>query len=280
MPSPSIASNQEFLLTKQYHNANNLEARIALHQRFSTNKENFQRWIFEQLNLPKQARILEIGCGPASLWRDNTERIDATWHITLGDLSQGMLEQAQHNLADVAHRFTFQQLDAQDLPFDAASFDAIIANHMLYHVPNLGKALAEMQRVLKPAGYFYAATNGNEHMRELEDFISTTLANYLPAEKIEPASRVSFNLENGADILAQAFDTISLQRLPNNALNVSEAQPLFAYICSMGRFMHSLEQLAETQKEALLSEMMAALEARVALEPFRISKATGIFTAS
>lgn len=279
MKDTSIATNQHFLLTKQYQNANNLEVRIALHEQFSSNKENFQQWIFAQLSLPKQARILEIGCGPASLWRENIESIDATWDITLGDLSEGMLEQAQHNLTDAAANITFRQLDAQDLPFADASFDAIIANHMLYHVPDISKALAEIRRILKPTGHFYAATNGNAHMSELEDFISTTLANYLPAEKIEPATRFSFTLENGEGILSQAFETVSLQCLADNALNVSEAQPLFAYICSMSRFMHGLEQLSEAEQEALLSEMMATLEAKVAREPFHISKATGIFTA-
>lgn len=276
----SIATDQNFLLSKQYHNANNLEARIALHERFSTNKTSLQRWIFEQLAMPDDARILEVGCGPASLWRDNTERIPAQWHITLGDLSEGMLAEAQDHLTAASHNFQFQKMDAQHLPFADASFDGVIANHMLYHVPNLAQAVAEIRRVLKPTGTFYAVTNGVEHMQELEHLISTSLARYLPAEKIEAVTRFSFTLENGARILAEQFDAITLDTFPDNALEVTEAAPLFAYICSMSRFMHSVTHLPEAQAEALLAELLAELEAKVALEPFHIHKATGIFRAS
>ena len=53
------------------------------------------------------------------------------------------------------------------LPFEADTFDAVVANHMLYHVPDRAQALAEMQRVLKPGGQVYLATNGLAHLREL-----------------------------------------------------------------------------------------------------------------
>jgi ubiquinone/menaquinone biosynthesis C-methylase UbiE len=45
----------------------------------------------------------------------------------------------------------------------------VIANHILYHVPDQAWALAEMQRVLKPDGVVYLATNGRSHLRELHE---------------------------------------------------------------------------------------------------------------
>jgi hypothetical protein len=75
----SKLSDQEFLLTDQYKNASNLDARIQLHRLFSINKYGWMRWVFDQFDLPPACRILDLGCGPADLWVQNLERIPAGW---------------------------------------------------------------------------------------------------------------------------------------------------------------------------------------------------------
>ncbi|HET7639881.1 MAG TPA: class I SAM-dependent methyltransferase, partial [Ktedonobacteraceae bacterium] len=87
--------DQHYLLTDQYNNAQKLEARIQLHQRFSTNTYDWHRWVFDHLTIPPDSRILELGCGPADLWRKNADRIPENWHITLSDFSPGMLQEAR-----------------------------------------------------------------------------------------------------------------------------------------------------------------------------------------
>ena len=54
----------------------------------------------------------------------------------------------------------YRVIDIQDIPFADHEFDAVIANMMLYHVPDLQKGLREVKRVLKPDGTFYCATYG------------------------------------------------------------------------------------------------------------------------
>lgn len=49
-------------------------------------------------------------------------------------------------------RHGIERVDLQDLPFDAASFDIVIANHVLEHVTLLDSATAEIARVLRPGG--------------------------------------------------------------------------------------------------------------------------------
>ena len=69
----SIISNQTYL-REQYKNAANLNDRIQLHVRFSTNPYDFHMWVFDQLKLGPDSRVLELGCGPGSLWRPNLAR--------------------------------------------------------------------------------------------------------------------------------------------------------------------------------------------------------------
>ncbi len=216
-----------WLRLDQYRTAGNLQARIDFHVRFRTNPVDWQRWVFDRLSLPPDARVLEIGCGAGSLWSENRERIPSGWSLTLADLSAGMLDQARRSL-DLGR---FAALDAMALPFSDAHFDAVIANHMLYHVPDRPRALAEIRRVLKPGGRIYAATGGLNQFRELIELVRR----FDPALVLwEGRGPGSFLLETGHEQLAPWFDAVELHRY-EDALAVTDAGPLADYVDSKVR---------------------------------------------
>ncbi len=101
----------------QYRDASNLEARIALHRRFGAGETPLPRWIFEQLDLPPDARILELGCGPGQLWSENEERIPDGWTVTLTDASPGMVRAARERLGP-DRRMAFRVAAARDIPLE------------------------------------------------------------------------------------------------------------------------------------------------------------------
>lgn len=237
-------------LAAQYKTSANLDARIALHERFSTNPQPWMCWVFDQFDLPAGARILELGCGPAKLWQDNLDRGPADWQITLTDFSQGMLQQARTNLGDAASRFRFANANAIALPFDNATFDAVIANHMLYHVPDLNVALAEIKRVLKANGTLFASTNGKQHMLEMDALIREFDAGWKPNWDIIQ----SFMLESG-DEMRRFFGQVEVRRRANS-LHVTEAEPIVAYIFSS---MRSKDM--RVSRDALLAFVRARLRA-------------------
>ena len=105
------------------------------------------------------------------MWKENANRIPPKWDITLSDLSSGMLDSAWRNLVVTGRNFKFKEIDAQKIPFEDETFDAVIANHMLYHVPDRPKAIAEIKRVLKPNGRLFATTIGKNHHREMANWI-------------------------------------------------------------------------------------------------------------
>jgi ubiquinone/menaquinone biosynthesis C-methylase UbiE len=224
----SKIADQTYLRERQYHNASNLNDRIQIHVRFSTNAYGWLPWVFDQLAPPPIARILELGCGPAHLWRENLARVPKGWDITLTDFSAGMLDEARRTLAGSSRPFAFEVVDAQAIPFADARFDAVIANHMLYHVPDCRRALGEISRVLKPGGRFYASTIGEAHLRELHEL----------AQRFDPTlvwwsgrPGVGFQLENGGELIARFFSHVTLRRY-EDSLIVTEAEPIVAFVAS------------------------------------------------
>lgn len=287
---PAI-NDPDYLREKQYRDASNLNARIALHRRFSTNQGDLHRWLFDHLlaALGPDARVLEVGCGPADLWHTNLDRLPMGWRVTLSDFSPGMVAAAREVLAGHDDQFSIQQADAQELPFADGAFDAAVANYMLYHVPDRPRAIAELARVLVPGGRLFAATNGERHMRELDDLLlphvralqATLAASATPdatatLNAMTTNDPLGFTLENGAAQLGRSFPDVTLD-LWDDALVVTEVAPLMAYIGSLGAGIAIPDDLmAEVQ-----AEVQADVEGRIARDgAIRIQKATGLFTAT
>lgn len=237
--------NQHYLLHEQYRDASNFNERLQMIQNLSIQQIDWYKWIFSQIKKTPTSRVLELGCGPGYLWKNNLAQIPPGWDITLSDFSPGMLKEAHNNLSHCGRHFTFQLIDAQEIPLEDARFDILIANLMLYHVPDRTRALAEIKRVLKPQGIFYAATVTETALASLDKFL---LAAGLPIWE----DVFSFSLENGANQLASWFTHIKRHRL-DNTLVVKEVEPLIALIRSgiprsdqnEARFQHLREILQQ-----------------------------------
>ncbi len=262
----SKIADQHYLVTDQYRDSSNLDTRITLHKRFSTNAYGWDRWCFDRFQIPATARLLELGCGPAYLWLENRSRIPQDWGIVLSDLSAGMIDRARENLQDVDRSFQFEVIDAQSIPFDNADCDAVIAKHMLYHVPDRARAINEIRRVIKPNGRFYCSTNGHAHLRELHDlmwrFDLTTDFGW------GKTSAELFSLEDGSELLPY-FSEIQVQRYPD-ALIITEAEPLVNYIFSMTTAKGLIDQYRAELTRFIKSEMAKT-------GSIRITKDAGMF---
>lgn len=261
----------DYLRESQYKDSTYLTARAQLHKRFSTAVVDWQTWVFDHLHLQEGETILECGCGPGWLWRSSLQRIPAGCHITLTDLSSGMITETQAALAHAPRQFHFQTADIQELPFPDVSFDVVVANHMLYHVPDIPKALAEVRRVLRPHGRFHAVTNGVEHMRELNELVADALQ-YVGVD-VRALSRqaLPFRLENGAALLAPFFSQVQLFR-HEDSLHVTEVQPLVDYALSSqeAQALLTIDRLARIRQ--FIADRMTASGGAL-----HITKAVGMF---
>lgn len=209
----------------QYKDSTKLSARANLHQLFSTNPTEWHEWVFNQFQFPDEPKILEIGSGPGYLWQKNENRLSQA-NIFLSDISIGMLKEARTYLAN-NKGLRFSVLDACSIPFPEGFFDAVIANHMLYHIPDVPSALKEIGRVLHAGGCLYASTNGSKHLIEIRDWKTQFFPDRDSPGWGTPA--LSFSLENGEDLLGHVFKDIQFTNYPDS-LKVDQVEPIIRYI--------------------------------------------------
>ena len=217
-------SNEETNIIEQYKNAKNLNDRISLHEKYSTNKQGWFNWLFNQIDFSRVNRLLELGCGNGKLWQEN--RIDLrNREIFLSDISEGMVEEVRNKLGS---DFNCIVADAEKIPFKDKYFDTIIANHVLFYLNDLNLSLKEISRVLRPNGILYCSTYGKNHMKEITEIVQSfdsriNLSNYSLYD--------IFGLENGESILSKYFSNI--QRMDyRDSLEITESKPLIDYIMS------------------------------------------------
>lgn len=114
--------------------------------------------IGEAVSLGAAPHLLDVGTGTGTLAIRALERWPAMW-VTGVDPSGGMLELARRAAearlaADEAARYRTEEGWADELPFEDATFDLAVSSFVLQLVPDRGRALREIRRVLRPGGAF------------------------------------------------------------------------------------------------------------------------------
>jgi ubiquinone/menaquinone biosynthesis C-methylase UbiE len=225
--SAPMRTERSFLRREQYVNEKNLGARIRLHQDFTRADEAWNDFVLRILEIKDGDRVFEMGTGSAYFWREKICKLPQA-KVLLSDFSLGIL---QFGLDEIGkdERINAAVMDAEAVAVVGASFDLVIANHMLYHVPRPEMAIREAARLLAPGGRFVATTNGEGHMRHLDELLQDFAPDCGELHRFHTA----FTLENGRPLLEQVFEELTV--LPYHSdLWVTDAQALVDYAGSLG----------------------------------------------
>src|SRR5260221_7696648 len=222
-------TDRDILMHQAYATDELLLVRQRTHELYSIPKINFAEWVLDRITWEGNEHVLDVGSGPGTYFDLLRDRIP-NGELVAGDLSLGMTRIAQQH-PEAGHVLN---LDAQTLPFEAGSFDVVLANHMLYHIPDLDTALSEIRRVLRPTGCLIAATNSQFNLPEFEQLIRRTYG-LLGAvgpdiQPMRPTAH-NFHLEDGAMKLSRHFYAVARFDLPG-AFIFPAVQPAVDYINS------------------------------------------------
>ena len=97
-------------------------------------------------------RVLDIAAGSGDLALEFAKRAGAAGEVWLTDVNRAMLERGRDRLLDRGLPLPVVQCDAQALPFPSDYFDCVSVAFGLRNMTDKPAALAEMRRVLRPAG--------------------------------------------------------------------------------------------------------------------------------
>ena len=234
-----------------------LVARMALHA-YGTNRQSWWSWL--RMRLPRHGSVLEVGAGTGELWR-RIDRGASVRDLVLADFSPVMCAR----LREVPGARVVR-CDAAGLPFPAGAFDTLIANHMLYHLDDPDVALREFARVLRPGGRLAIATNGRDHMSELEALAPAVGRPDLGRE----APLSDFTAETGRAYVARHFADVTVERYHCD-LAVPTPEPIIAYLASLAD-----PPLSETETRAAYEVVRERIDAGGA---FPIGKHTVLISA-
>jgi len=154
-------------------------------------------------------------------------------------------------------------------PWVFERFDGVIANHMLYHVPDRAQASGELRRVLRAGGHLYAATNGPTDGIGLRAWVRQAL--HQEDQRPQETTIDLFSLETRRTQLKGVFASVVTHRY-EDAFEITEVEPLIAYVRSTGGTLANPDKLDELRDAATME-----IERHGCL---RLAKNAGTFEAS
>ncbi len=173
-------------------------------------------------------RVLEVGCGTGWFGARVKRELDA--EVVAVDQSPRMVELAR------AEGLEAEIADVQELPFRSGEFDCAAANWMLYHLADLDRGLAELARILRPAGRLVAVTNGEDHLVELWRLVG--------AEAARLARSVTFSAANGEQALRRHFTHVET-RAASGTVTISDRNAIIRYLRSTPTWAGFAERLPD-----------------------------------
>ena len=149
-------------------------------------------------------RVLEIAAGTGVVTRRMAALLPESTTIVATDLNQAMLDEAAS--VGTTRPVRWQQADAMQLPFDDASFDAVVCQFGAMFFPDKGKAYAEARRVLAPGGVFLFDVWDRIEDNELADIVTSTLRAIFPDDPPRFMARIPHGYHDLAAIARDLRD--------------------------------------------------------------------------
>jgi len=205
-----MSLNDPELVAAQYADERALAARRRVWNEFADGR-NGDDVTFDAVVEARPRRLLEVGCGWGAMAERVAEGTDAD--VTALDASSRMVELARSR----GVRAFVASADA--LPFADAAFDTVLANAMLYHIPDVERGIDEIARVLTDDGHLIATTFGADNLREVWELVG------------DPAVELSFSRENGEALLRYRFAQVELRRV-TRTVTFPDADEVRTYVAS------------------------------------------------
>jgi SAM-dependent methyltransferase len=263
-------------LAYQYGDSEKLRIRLEAHERYSEHhQDNWYPKYVAQLGPAPGDVVLDVGCGFGA-FHPELHRVGA--RVVALDYSPGMTHEARERAAREGLAVQVMQADAQQLPLADNGVDHALASHMLYHVPDIRRALDEMRRVVKVGGRVLITTNAADHSARLRD-LHEQAAHGLGLTSSFVLGHSRFSLDE-LPLVRAVFPNVQLHRQPN-AFRFPTVESALRYYGSSWVDAVEERDAEGTHRPALLERMAELIGEVIAREGvFSVPKDAGSFLAT
>lgn len=164
--------------------------------------EEYADDLASRVKVPGQGAVLETACGTGVVTRQLRLKLPKAVRLVATDLSPPMLEVAQKQLQGLPG-IEYQQADATALPFEDASFDAVVCQFGAMFFPDKGKGYREAARVLKPGGSFLFNVWDSLPENPIPECVSMAVAGLAPDNPPDFLGKTPYGYNDQAGIQAQ-----------------------------------------------------------------------------
>jgi len=231
--------NDPDAVRKEYADEKRYAARMAK-QKTATGPDPYDV-VFAAVAEREPREVLEVGCGRGELAERMSRELAA--RVVALDQSARMVELTAARGVDAVVG------DVVNLPFDDGSFDCAVAAWMLYHAADLDQALAELRRVLRPAGRLVAATSSERNLAEVWELVgeigapggaftvesasAALLRHFGHVERRDIAGTVTFITRQAAyEYLAATRSSAVADLLPDFTAPLVASRRLAVFVCA------------------------------------------------
>jgi SAM-dependent methyltransferase len=188
--------------------------------------------LVDRLKQRSPSRVLEIGCGTGVVTRGLSSSLPRGTSIVASDMNQAMLDHA--SAVGTRHSVEWRRADAMQLPFDDATFDAVVCQFAVMFFPDRLRAFSEARRMLRPGGVFIFSTWDRIEENELADTVTTALVSMFPEDPPRFLPRTPHGYHDietiERDVASSAFDVAPhIETIPARSRASSPRVPAIAY---------------------------------------------------
>ena len=223
-----VAAEQGEAIRRYYATDRNLRILEETYATYCVPRTDFVSWTLDTMRWKGDEAVLDIGVGTGSHYACLIRQQPHIDYYAV-DLSPFLLSRHPCSAGRLAYS------DPLRLPYADATFDVVMANHVLYHVADVDNCLREIKRVLKRDGRLLASTDSLQTTPELQVLIRRAIILLSDnGAQVQPLCLPcdAFALENGTRILARHFYAVVRHDLPG-ILTFDAVDPALEYLESM-----------------------------------------------
>ena len=226
------------------------------------------------------ARVLEVACGTGISTRHLAGAFSAGSEIQATDLNDAMLDHAA-KVNGALPGVTYSQADALNLPFDDASFDAVVCQFGIMFFPDKAKGMADFARVLKPGGLLALNVwDGFEHNqtagiidRVIKSHFETDPPRFLEAPFGSVTPEAGRSMIEASGLTEITVDTVA------EAIPVSDYSGIARGFITGNPTILEIQNRATVDPETVIQSGITALEAELGAPPAKLSFQETVFLA-